>query len=221
MLNFSFILVPIFIWFLSALDFFDWVKLSFLINTSSNEVLLLIILLCESFFGIIILGNEAKLFFEIMKEKFDSLLLFSFSWFTDIFLLYKKDEFERIWDLEESVNSIFQDNKNKNIGKNDFNIKNNFDNNQRKNKNFTNNYYVVKVKGIGNHIYAKELDEIFQSANYVTKKFFFNNNGQSRGYGYLNFNNLSDAQSAIDKFDNMIYKNSIFKLAFKNEKKIK
>ena len=39
-----------------------------------------------------------------------------------------------------------------------------------------------------------------------------------RGYGYLNFNNLSDAQSAIDKFDNMIYKNSIFKLAFKNEK---
>jgi len=123
--------------------------------------------------------------------------------------------------LEESVNSIFQDNKNKNIGKNDFNIKNNFDNNQRKNKNFTNNYYVVKVKGIGNHIYAKELDEIFQSANYVTKKFFFNNNGQSRGYGYLNFNNLSDAQSAIDKFDNMIYKNSIFKLAFKNEKKIK
>ncbi len=112
--------------------------------------------------------------------------------------------------LAESISFHSEENK-KNVVKNEFNV------NQRKAKNFANNLFVVKVKGIGNEITGKELDEIFQ-VNCVTKKFFVNNNGFSRGYGYLNFSNINDAQNAIDKFDNTRYKHSIFKLAFKNGK---
>jgi hypothetical protein len=114
--------------------------------------------------------------------------------------------------LDESISIYSEDNKIKNINKIDFNC------NQRKAKIFANNLFVVKVKGIGNEISGKELDDIFQGTNCVTKKFFVNNNGYSRGYGYLNFANGNDAQNAIDKYDNMRYKHSIFKLAFKNEK---
>jgi hypothetical protein len=106
------------------------------------------------------------------------------------------------------------DKNNTNFGKN-INI-NYINNNGRKLKNFK-DFIVVKVKGIGSEITSKDLDDIFQNLNYVTKKFFVYNNGSSRGYGYLNFSSLKDALSAIDKYDRMKFKNSIIRLSLKDE----
>ena len=78
-------------------------------------------------------------------------------------------------------------------------------------------FYSVKVTNITMQATSKELEKLFAHSGAVSMKFFTDARA-NKGYGFLNFQSLEEANNVVKKFNDFSFKGKKIELKIKDYK---